>query len=189
MSGSGKFYKKSQENVILGEKKLMGGRGPYAPALDRVADCVCEVYPVGKPLSFHEAAQTCGQYQRYVIDSRTLGRYVRMNQAELNLRTSRKCGKKVQEKCVKAGFEVVQSLEGTLRDRRKQFTSRSLPEETINGDDRNACLAEPESKVNTRFRLSLPSPGACKITRSNLDEVGSLLTGMSESEMVRMQPI
>ena len=136
----------------------MSGRAPYGPPLDRVADCVCEVYSLDTPLSIHEAAQTCGQYQGYVIDSRTLGRYVARDLTELNRRTSKKCGKKVKEKCVKEGIEIVQSLDGALRERRRPFPSRPLPEETLDGEDGDVCLADPESKVNDRVPVFPPFP-------------------------------
>jgi hypothetical protein len=122
----------------------MSGRGPYGPPLDRVADCICEVFPIGTPLSIHEVARTCGQYHGCDIDQRTVERYVGKDQAELNLRTSKKCGKKVREKCVKDGIEIVQSLDGTLRDRRKPLPPRPSSEETLDDEDVDACLAEPQ---------------------------------------------
>jgi len=128
----------------------MSGRAPYGPPLDRVAECVCEVYLMDTPLSIHEAAQTCGQYQGYAIDSRTLARYVARDLTELNRRTSQKCGKKVQRKCVKEGIEIVQSLDGALRERRNPLLRRLSHEETLDGEDGDLCLADPESEVKPK---------------------------------------
>ena len=129
---------------------MLSGRAPYGPPLEKIADCICDVFDMGALLSFHKAAKNCGQYHGSVIDPRTVQGYINRDLTELNRRTTKMCGRKVAKKCVKDGLEINQSLNGALRDRRKRISSSSSPEEPLDAENEIVCLTDPDSSINER---------------------------------------
>jgi hypothetical protein len=119
----------------------MSGRAPYGPPLEKVAECVCEVFPMNTPLGPHKAAKDCSEYHESTVDPRTISRYVTKDLSELNRVTSKKCGKKATEKCVKQGFQIVQSLNGAMKDQKKPPPSEQPPG-VFNAENKNVCATD-----------------------------------------------
>jgi hypothetical protein len=128
----------------------LSGRAPYGPPLEKVAVCICDVFDMGEPLSFHKAAKNCGQYHGSVIDPRTMQGYITRDIAELNKRTNKMCGRQVAKKCVKDGLEISQSLDGALKDQGKRIAHPSSPEEPLESENEVVCLTDPDSSINDR---------------------------------------
>ena len=144
---------------------MLSGRAPYGPPLEKVADCICDVFDMGALLSFYKAAKSCGQYHGSVIDPRTVQGYITRDIAELNKRTNKMCGRQVAKKCVKDGLEISQSLDGALKDQRRRIAYPSSPEEPLDAENEIVCLTDPDSSINEKvpvfrsFTLEHPNAG------------------------------
>lgn len=133
----------------------MSARAPYGPPLEKVADCVCDVFLMGTALSIHKAAKDCSQHSEAIVDPRTLYRYVTRDLSELNRATNIKCGKKVAGDCAKMGFKVTATLNGALRDSKKVIVSGSSVKEARNDEIEDVCVTELGNeleKTNPSFR-------------------------------------
>lgn len=137
----------------------MSGRAPYGPSLERLTDCVCNIFPVKKILSINEAAEECSTHHETSIDPRTVDRYVTQHTKELNKRANKKCGKEVKEECARKGFKITESLSGILRGQRKKpISGHQSPRGLSNVEQEGVCATELGAKSNGRQQDFSPPP-------------------------------